>query len=265
MKYGQFCPIAKATEILAEKWTFLIVRELLMGARRFNELQRGLGMISPALLSSRLKTFEEQGLIVRRKIPGQRGYEYFPTEACESLMPVLVSMGEWGLVWARHSLVEEDFDAEFLMFYLERSVDPEKLLGNETVIRFEFDDFEPQPSWWIVVEGMNVDVCVKDPGREVDIFFKSTVRTLADVWMGDRSWREAMKSNDLSVVGPAQLTRNITAWLRSARSTRATRSRRRCTAGTPTRCSRASPRCRATRGRTSWRRAGGRCSPTSAT
>ena len=214
MKYGQFCPIAKATEILGEKWTILIARELLMGARRFNELQRGLGMISPALLSSRLKTLEEQGLVVRRKIKGQRGFEYFPTEACESLMPVLVSMGEWGLLWARHTLVEEDFNAEFLMYYLERSVEPEKLIGAETIIRIEFDDFKPQPRWWIIVEGSNVDVCVKDPGREVDIFFKSRVRTLADVWMGDRTWREAMQSGDLSVMGPSQLTRNINSWLR---------------------------------------------------
>ena len=187
MKYGQFCPIAKATEILGEKWTILIVRELLMGSRRFNELQRGLGIISPALLSSRLKTLEEQGLVVRRKISGQRGFEYFPTEACEGLMPVLVAMGEWGLLWARHNLVEEDFNAEFLMYYLERSVDPGKLIGDETVIRIEFDDFKPQPRWWILVEGNNVDVCVKDPGREVDIFFKSRVRTLAEVWMGDRT------------------------------------------------------------------------------
>ncbi|MEE3325734.1 MAG: helix-turn-helix domain-containing protein [Myxococcota bacterium] len=214
MQYGQFCPIAKATEILAEKWTILIVRELLMGGRRFNELQRGLGMISPALLSSRLKTLEDQGLVVRRKIPSQRGFEYYPTESCESLMPVLVAMGEWGLVWARHNLVEEDFDAEFLMFYLERSVDPSKLVGTQTVVRIEFDDFKPQPHWWIVVEGSNVDVCVKDPGREVDIFFKCRVRTLADVWMGDRTWRDAIRSGDLSVTGPSQLTRNINAWLR---------------------------------------------------
>ena len=229
MKYGQFCPIAKATEILAEKWTILIVRELLMGSRRFNELQRGLGMISPALLSSRLKTLEEQGLVVRRKIPGQRGFEYFPTEACEGLMPVLVAMGEWGLLWARHNLVEEDFNAEFLMYYLERSVDPDKLIGDETVIRIEFDDFKPQPRWWILVEGNNVDVCVKDPGREVDIFFKSRVRTLADVWMGDRTWREAIRSGELAVTGPSQLTRNINSWLRPSIFAEAERA----TAGTP--------------------------------
>ncbi|QIK95493.1 helix-turn-helix transcriptional regulator [Sphingomonas sp. HDW15A] len=131
MRYGQFCPVAKATELLGERWTFLIVRELLMGGRRFSELQRGLGEISPALLTARLKMFEEQGLVVRRQIPGQRGFEYFPTQACEALLPVIVALGEWGLLWARQTLSADDFDPEFLMFYLERSVDPAALPGGK--------------------------------------------------------------------------------------------------------------------------------------
>ena len=81
MRYGQFCPISKATEILGERWTFLIIRELLMGGRRFSELQRGLGNISPALLTSRLKSFETNGLLVRRRINGQKGYEYCPNSS----------------------------------------------------------------------------------------------------------------------------------------------------------------------------------------
>ena len=95
MQYGQFCPIAKATEILGERWTILILRELLMGGRRFSELQRGLGDISPALLTSRLKSLEDQGIVVRRRISGQRGFEYFPTGACEAFLPVALSIGEW--------------------------------------------------------------------------------------------------------------------------------------------------------------------------
>ena len=85
MNYNQFCPIAKAAEILGERWTILILREILMGGRRFNTLQRGLGDISPALLTKRLKQLEEQNMLVRRKIPGQKGYEYFPSDACEAL------------------------------------------------------------------------------------------------------------------------------------------------------------------------------------
>jgi DNA-binding HxlR family transcriptional regulator len=224
MQYGQFCPVAKATEILGERWTLLILRELLMGARRFNELQRGLGDISPALLTSRLKSLEEQGMIVRRRISGQRGHEYFPTAACEAFKPVIVHIGEWGLHWARDLLVEDDFDVDFLMFYLERSVDPAQLPGDQTVIRFKFVDLTEQRDWWIVVDGNCVDICITPPGRDVSVYFTTTVRTMHDVWMGDRTYRDAMTSGDLIIEGEPALTRNVSSWLRPsvfARSGRA--------------------------------------------
>lgn len=213
MRYGQFCPIAKTTEILGEKWTVLIIRELLMGGRRFNELQRGLGLISPALLTSRLKSLEEYGLVAKRRITGGRGYEYFPTEACEALLPVLVAMGEWGLCWAQHTLFDDDYDVEFLMYYLERSIDPARLVGDETVIQFDFTDFSQQRKWWLLVKDGRAEVCIKDPAREIDVFFTTTVRAMADVWMGERSYKDAMRSGDLIVQGPPALTRNISAWL----------------------------------------------------
>lgn len=214
MKYGQFCPIAKAAEILGEKWTILIVREILMGGRRFNELQRGLGDISPALLTSRLKSLEEQGMVVRRRIQGQKGYEYFPTEACEKLLPVLVSLGEWGICWARHTILDEDFDVEFLMFYLERSIDPSKMVGDENVIRFKFTDLTEQCDWWLVVTGDRTELCLKDPGKDVNVYITCTVRTMHDVWMGDRTYRDAISAGDLVMQGDPALTRNIRSWLK---------------------------------------------------
>jgi DNA-binding HxlR family transcriptional regulator len=214
MKYGQFCPIAKATEILGERWSVLIIRELLMGGRRFNELQRGLGDISPALLTARLKLFEAEGLIVRRRISGQRGNEYYPTQACEALKPVVIAMGEWGLCWARDKLTQDDFDIDFLMYYLERSVDPAQLPGDHTVIQFKFTDLAEQTNWWLLVDGEAVDVCITPPGREVDLFFTTTMRTMHDVWMGDRSYRDAMLAGDLLVEGEPALTRRISSWLR---------------------------------------------------
>jgi DNA-binding HxlR family transcriptional regulator len=214
MKYAQFCPIAKATEILGERWTFLIVRELLMGGRRFSELQRGLGDISPALLAARLKSFEAEGLIVRRRIAGQRGFEYYPTSACEELKPVIVALGEWGLCWARHRLTEDDLNIDFLMFYLERSVDPVELPGRETIIQFKFEDLAEHRDWWLIVRDGNVDICVTSPGRDVHVFFTTTVRTMHDVWMGDRSYRDAILSGDLTLEGEIALTRRISAWLK---------------------------------------------------
>lgn len=214
MNYGQFCPIAKAMEVVGERWTILILRELLMGGRRFNELQRGLGDISPALLTTRLKSLEEQGLIVRRRIAGQRGHEYFPTPACEAFLPILVSLGEWGLSWTRDLLFEEDFDIEFLMFYLERSIDPARLPGDRSVIRFHFTDLTEQPNWWLLVERSSVEICLTPPPFEVDVYFTTTVRTMHDVWMGDRSYRDAIQADDLIIEGEPALTRNVSGWLR---------------------------------------------------
>jgi DNA-binding HxlR family transcriptional regulator len=214
MQYGQFCPIAKATEILGERWTILILREVLMGGRRFNELQRGLGDISPALLTSRLKSLEQQGILARRRISGQRGHEYFPTPACEQFLPVIIAIGEWGLSWTRDMLVQDDFDIDFLMFYLERSVDPEKLPGDETVIRFQFTELVEQRNWWLLVDRSSVQVCLTAPARDVDVYFTTTVRTMHDVWMGDRSYRDAVNAEDLIIEGEPALTRNISNWLR---------------------------------------------------
>ena len=214
MQYGQFCPIAKATEILGEKWTILIVRELLMGGRRFNELQRGLGDISPALLTARLKSLEQQGLIVRRRESGQRTHEYYPTEACQALLPTLIALGEWGLLWARHNVTSAELDVEFLMFYLERSIDTTKLIGNQSIIRFQFKDLAQQQNWWLVVKNQKAELCLVDPGKDVDIYFFCTIRTMHDVWMGDRTYSEAMETGDLIVEGEPALMRSIRSWLK---------------------------------------------------
>lgn len=214
MQYGQFCPIAKATEILGEKWTILIVRELIMGGRRFNELQRGLGDISPALLAARLKSLEKQGMVARLRASGQRSYEYYPTEACQALLPALMALGEWGLIWARHNVLDADIDVEFLMFYLERSVDPARLVGSQSVIQFKFKDLSEQQDWWLLVKDQKVDLCLTDPGRDVDVYFNCTLRTMHDVWMGDRSYAEAIDCGDLIVEGEPALLRNIRNWLR---------------------------------------------------
>ncbi|MDH3980949.1 MAG: winged helix-turn-helix transcriptional regulator [Gammaproteobacteria bacterium] len=213
MEYGQFCPIAKATEIIGEKWTVLIIRELLMGGSRFNELQRGLSLISPTILSKRLDSLAGHGLVVKKKIPGQKGYEYFPTESCKELLPVIRSLGDWGMRWARSSLTEKDYDVELLMLYLKRSIVPEKLIGKETVIRFHFTDIDEYPDWWLVAKDEDLDLCVNDPGRDVDIYFTSSVKTMADIWMGDNTYRKAISDGSLKIVGDKALTRDITAWM----------------------------------------------------
>jgi DNA-binding HxlR family transcriptional regulator len=216
MEYGQFCPIAKATEIIGEKWTMLIIRELLMGGSRFNELQRGLSLISPTVLSKRLDSLARHGLVLKKKIPGQKGYEYFPTESCKELLPVIRSIGEWGMRWARSNLTEKDYDVELLMVYLKRSIVAEKLVGKETVIRFKFTDIDEYPDWWLVAKGEEVDLCVNDPGKDVDVYFTSSVKTMADIWMGDNTYSKAIRDGSLKLVGNKTLTRNITSWMNAS-------------------------------------------------
>jgi len=216
MEYGQFCPIAKATEIIGEKWTVLIIRELLMGGTRFSELQRGLALISPTLLSKRLDSLTEYGMVIKKKIPGQRGFEYFATESCKELLPVIKSLGDWGMRWARQNLTEKDYDVELLMLYLQRSVVPEKLPGNESVIRFKFTDIKEYPDWWMVVQGSDIDMCTNDPGKNVDVYFTSSVKTLAEIWMGDNSYKKAIRDGELTLIGDKVLTHNVSSWLSSS-------------------------------------------------
>jgi len=213
MEYGQFCPVAKATEILGEKWTILIIRELLMGATRFNTLQRGLSMISPTILTKRLNTLAEQGLVLKKKIPGQKGYEYFPTESCKELLPMIKGLGDWGMRWAQGNLRDSDYDVELLMLYLERSIRVDKLVGKETVIRFKFTDISEVPDWWIIADHSKVDVCTNDPCKEVDVYFTSTVRAFVDVYMGLVPYKKAVRESQIKVIGPNAMTDNIFAWM----------------------------------------------------
>ena len=213
MEYGQFCPIAKALEIVGEKWTVLIIRELLMGGNRFNEMQRGLAMISPTILNKRLATLVEHGLVLKKKLPGLQGHAYYPTESCKQLLPVLKGLGDWGMHWARDGMPDADLDVGLLMLYLERSVRLDKLIAEETVIRFRFTDFTEAPDWWLVATPREVEVCIKDPGKEVDVYFTCPVRTMVEVWMGDLPYRKALREKRITAVGAPVLTKNIFDWL----------------------------------------------------
>ncbi|MDB5925117.1 MAG: HxlR family transcriptional regulator [Betaproteobacteria bacterium] len=214
MRYGQFCPVAKALELLAERWTLLIIRELLMGSRRFNDLKRGVPLMSPSMLSQRLKTLAGGGILVRERSPDFHSYEYRLTRAGEELKPLIMQLGTWGQRWSRSSLESHDLDASLLMWDMRRNLHIDKLPQQHAVIYFDFPDApKGMRRWWLVVDEGEVDLCFEDPGVEVDLSLSTSLRTMTRIWMGDLSLAQARTQGMLKVLGPARLVRCLGDWL----------------------------------------------------
>ena len=212
--YGQFCPIAQAAQILTERWTPLVLRELICGSTRFNDLRRGVPLMSSSLLSQRLKSLEQAGVIERRRAPSGHGFEYHLTEAGRELEPLIMSMGEWGARWARSPLGPEDLDITLLMWDMHRTVRPENFPARRIVVAFEFRDVpQSKRHWWLVSEGDAADLCMTDPGFEVDLFVYVDLATMTAIWTGDLSLKAALASGALEVHGPAELRRQLEPWL----------------------------------------------------
>jgi DNA-binding HxlR family transcriptional regulator len=212
IEYSQFCPLSKAAQVLGEKWTLLIVRELVLGSTRFNQIQHAIPLISPTVLNTRLAELQEHGVIVRRRIPEQKGYEYRLTECGRELVPLLLKMSEWGMRWARSRIGDEELDVEFLMADIRRRIDTGKLPDGRTVLKLNYTDLKDFAEWWVKIDGRKVELCLEDPGYEVDVFFTTDLKTMTEVWMGDLPLRKAQAERRLKVVGPSTLLRNLTSW-----------------------------------------------------
>lgn len=212
--YGQFCPIAKAAEILAERWTFLVLRELILGSTRFNDLRRGVPLMSSSLLAQRLRFLEREGVIERRPARAGRGSEYHLTAAGRELEPVILQLGEWGARWVRSRLGPEDLDVALLMWDMHRNVRPEQFPARRVVVAFEFTDVpQGKRHWWLVSDGKAADLCMTDPGFEVDLVLVTDLRTMTAIWVGDLSLNAALASGALAAEGPSELRRRLAAWL----------------------------------------------------
>ncbi len=211
--YGQFCPVSKAAEVLFEKWTILIVRELLMGTTRFNDFQRAISRISPTLLTKRLKALEEKGVIIRKQVSGRRGYEYRLTPAGKELEPLLENIAVWGMRWARGQMSDDELDVELLMWEIQRRIQTKNLPGGETVICFEFNDLEKHKSWWVWINEYEVDLCTEDPGKDVDLYITTDLRTMVEVWQGDLDLKKALKDERIQTHGKRKLIKTMPDWI----------------------------------------------------
>jgi DNA-binding HxlR family transcriptional regulator len=213
--YGQFCPVAKAAEVLGERWTILIIRELLLGTTRFTDLQRALSQISPTLLTKRLNQLQDCGLVVRKKLPEQRRTEYHLAPAGRELLPVVVGLGEWGMKWARGQMSDDELDVELLMHDFSRRIDERQLPGGRTVIKFVFSGLSQFAHWWIVLEENGQrELCLNNPGKGVDIELRSDLRTMTEIWAGDTQIRTAKEKGRLQLSGNPVLIRTLSSWLR---------------------------------------------------
>jgi DNA-binding HxlR family transcriptional regulator len=213
--YGQFCPISKAAEVLGERWTILIIRELLLGTSRYSDFQRALSKISPTLLTKRLNQLVDCGLVLRQSTPGQSRATYHLTPAGLELQPIVLGLGEWGMKWARGQMRDDELDVQLLMYDFCRRIDATRLPAGRTVIGFVFPGLPKFAHWWIVIEAdRERELCVDHPGKDVDIAIRTSVRTMTEIWAGDTNVRAATKSGRLQLSGNPALIRSLASWLR---------------------------------------------------
>jgi DNA-binding HxlR family transcriptional regulator len=213
-QYGQFCPIAKSAEIIGDPWSILIVREMLLGGSRFNVLQRGLPRISPTVLNTRLKELQERGVIIKRRLNGQRGHAYYLTPAGRELSAVVEALAVWGMRWARDEMGPDDLDVSFLMFDIQRRIDMTALPEGEKVLCFQFTDIKKKNfrHWWLICKGGDVDLCYEDPGKDVDCYVAGSLRDMIAIWMGDIPLSKALKAGSIQLTGERHLCRTFPRW-----------------------------------------------------
>jgi DNA-binding HxlR family transcriptional regulator len=199
--YGQYCPISRALDVLGERWSLLVIRELLVGATRFNDIARGLPGLSRSLLTKRLRQFERADLVERV------GNDYLLTDAGRELEPIVFGFGAWGAKWTFGDPEPDELDASLLVWWMHTRLDTTELPGRRQVFHVRFRD-DPR-LFWIVIESGEPSVCVTDPGFEIDVTIRSDLRTLHQVWLGRTPVRDAVRDGQITFEGPRSFTRRM--------------------------------------------------------
>jgi DNA-binding HxlR family transcriptional regulator len=203
-------------ELLCTRWTMLIVRELLNGSTRFNELRRGLARMSPALLSRRLKELEMTGIVDRRRLRGSGDlYEYKLTEAGAALGEVVKVFAVWGQTWVEEQATLDNASIDHLMWELQQHARPGKVPKIPSVVNFLFEEQPKSKSrWWLLFESPETaEVCHDDPGREIDLYVATDVVTLTAIWLGITDAKRAITKGSLVLTGNRQLAGSMQGWL----------------------------------------------------
>lgn len=213
--FKQFCPVAMAAEVLCTRWTVVILREMLAGSTRFNDLRRGVPRMSPALLSQRLKELEQAEIVTRRRGNGGNLYEYHLTEAGRELEPIVTAFGVWGQRWIKTEPTLENLDAPLLMWDMRRTLDTTPMPDKRSTIQFLYSGVSAKNrTWWIVVTPNEaVELCSIDPGYDIDLYVACDLKTMTAIWMGLDTVRAAVSDDRLKLTGDKKLAANMQTWL----------------------------------------------------
>jgi len=214
--YKQFCPVAMAAEILCTRWTVVLLRELVAGSTRFNELRRGVPRMSPALLSQRLKDLEIAGIVARTPSATDSGvFEYHLTASGRELGPIVQAFGVWGQRRIEADLSLQHLDVQLLMWDMRRNLNTTPMPRNRNVIQFVYPGLPAaQRSWWLIVDPEDgVDLCSIDPGFDVELYVSVDLRSMTAIWMGLDTVRAAVASRRMMLTGNPQLASAMQTWL----------------------------------------------------
>tara|TARA_B110000503_G_scaffold40865_1_gene67252 strand:+ start:15835 stop:16539 length:705 start_codon:yes stop_codon:yes gene_type:complete len=213
ISYGQFCPIAIASEVLCSRWTVLVVRELMCGSTRFNQIRRGVPLMSPSLLSKRLSELSDQG-VVEIHAREDSMVEYHLSPAGRELIPLIESFGIWGKRWFNGAVNLSKLDAALLMWDIRRLMMPDDMMPEGCVIEFYFPELgNKKQHHWMVVGDNDVDYCILDPGKNTDLLVTSTVKALTSIHMGYSSIKDEIANGSLSINGNPKLAKTMNQWL----------------------------------------------------
>jgi len=212
--YKQFCPIAMAAEVVCTRWTALVLRELISGSTRFNDLRRGVPRMSPALLSKRLKELTHAGVVEPSPVGEGGVVEYRLTPAGKDLWPVVESLGIWGQRWVDAQVSLKNLDPTLLMWDMKRGLDPKPLPPRRITIEFIYAGLPPSKQrYWLVIENGAVDMCLVDPGFDIDLYVATDLRTMTAIWMGHATVAGEIDAGRLTLTGGGALARSMQRWL----------------------------------------------------
>jgi DNA-binding HxlR family transcriptional regulator len=211
--YDEACPISMAASVLCERWTIQIVREMFFGSTRYSEIHKHIPNISPTLLRNRLRSLEEEGVIIRKCGEKANRYEYFLAPAGKALAPVLTEMGKWGMCFARDGMTDKQNTASGLVRDFAGGIKVDALPSGNTSIQINLTDVPESPEHYIHVQGDDVQVCDTDLGFDIDVRITSTLDVMTRVWYGEINIQSAIESGQMKVTAPPIYTRRIRSWL----------------------------------------------------